>query len=93
MHRHRHPHIGAAQRVDPLKAAGRHTDDREALAVERDRLADDGLVGREASLPQRVAEDGDRVGAVDLVLLEEKVAAEGRLDAERLKIVRRPGAS
>ena len=84
--RERHPHLEVG--LQEVEAARQHPDDRERLAVDEERLADDARVAAVAALPQPVGQDDDPVPARHLLLGQEG-AAHGRPHAEHREERRR----
>ena len=64
-----------------LELLREHAEDGGGLAVEGHGAADDGRVGAEAALPERIRDDGD-FGGVGTVLVGGEVPSEKRLDTE-----------
>src|SRR5262245_16691531 len=69
-----------------LKTRRQHSDDRVALAVQRQRATNDARVAAKFLLPQSVSEDGE-FRPIWLVLAALKCATENRIDAEQCKEV------
>ena len=81
IHLERHPDVANLRETPAL---GHHADDRHLLAVDRNRLADDGAIAAEMILPDVVADQRDRRG-VELVFFRAKLPAEDRLHAQEGK--------
>ena len=80
-HRGRHPEVGAS--AEAGKRRRQHPDDRERHAVDADRAADDGGIGRKASLPQPGADERDGMAARYRVFFGKKRAPEVWRHAQR----------
>ena len=84
-----HEHVG--WRTEDV-SCGQHTDDRVARAAQGYLFVDDRRVGTEATLPQAVTYDADRIGA-RTVFFRCEAAPHGRSDAEHVEELRRHSSS
>ena len=88
LHRHRNPEIHREVGDGAVEVGRRDAHDRHGVVVDPDRTADDAGVAREAPLPERVADHDDRGAALDGILAGEEAAADHRLHAEHVEVVR-----
>jgi hypothetical protein len=89
VHRHRRPEIEGESGNRPGEILRRYADDRELPAVDPQRAAEDRPIGAEATLPQCVADDGDRRPFRSRILLRKESAPDERVHAEHVEIIRR----
>src|SRR5206468_3339331 len=87
-HRKRHPELFGIIRVcEAGEAARRNADDRERVAIDRDRSIDDGWVGAELLAPQRITQHADRMRTRNGVLVGSERASEYWANSEDVEIV------
>ena len=80
-HHQRREEVGTDELIHPGESRRRDADDGEVDAAELHLPTQDGRVGAELLLPERVSENDDRVAARDLILLRPEVATQFGLDA------------
>src|SRR6266498_5093136 len=80
------PDLGGRRR-DVFERVRHHTDDRVAVAVERDLTSNERAVATEAPPPQPVAENDD-TGAIDPIIGMLEIASERGPHAQCLKVAR-----
>ncbi len=81
-HHDRNVDLGGEHGLHPHKAARRHADDGQGMAVDEHRLAENSNIRAEAGLPVIVAEDGVRRPAGGAVVGGDEEAADGGFQAE-----------
>ena len=89
LHHDRHVDVRRAADVDAGEPGRGDADDRHRVAVERDRLVEDGRIAPEASRPVAVAEDGDGVRPRRRVVRLREQAPEVRPRAEDVEEIAR----
>src|ERR1700683_1112833 len=75
VHLQRNPNVSRV-RLNATKAARRHTDNREWVAFDKNRLADNGAIARKSPVPEAITKDG-RGSVILLIIKTEHTAAGG----------------
>ena len=88
LHRHRNPEIHREMGDGAVEVGRRDAHDRHGVVADPERTADHAGVTREAPLPERVADHDDRGAALDGILAGDEAAANHRLHAEHVEVVR-----
>jgi hypothetical protein len=84
--RDRHEDLRFEPERGAAKAAGRHADDRQGVAVHGERLVEDAGVPAEPIRPVGMAEDDDRLAAGRGIVAGSEQAPERRLQAQHAKV-------
>ena len=89
IHQRRQPHVGADAGLDSGECRRRHAHDLKLAAVNRHPPSDGAGIGAEPRLPVAVADDGDGMSTLCLVVLGGQEPAGGRHDAKQGKRIAR----
>ena len=89
LHHHRHPHVRAAVGHGAEESRRGDPDDDELAAVHHERPVQDVRPSSEPARPEGIAQDGNRVSAEGLVVLDREEAADLGAGPEHGEILRR----
>ena len=87
LHGHGDANLRRAARLDAVESRGAYADDGQVAAVDHDLFAHDSRVRAEAGAPIAIAEDGERMAALNQVVGRGEDAAHGSADAQNGEVV------